>query len=183
MRAWKPKIPTVSGSAFQRVLILLYILDIVTMCSPSVVVAASQDSAFRTVYLASSRDVVPARGRTSRRYWTRPAVTRNGSRRLFPDSLVTMVSIERLKKHSSFRPSFKRKEISVAVASSGGSVCVDLSAGGNTNQHIERDRQGSSIGCIRIGIIGDLRSINRSERGIAKKKFLQSVEKRLCLSK
>ena len=55
------------------------------------------------------------------------------------DSLVTMVPIERLKKHSSFRLSFKRKETS--VASSGGS-----SAGGNKN-HIGGDGR-SSLGCI-----------------------------------
>ena len=42
----------------------------------------SQDSAIRTVCWASSRDVAPARGRTSRRRWTRPALTRNCSRRL-----------------------------------------------------------------------------------------------------
>lgn len=51
-----------------------------------------------------------------------------------------MVPIERLKKHSSFRLSFKRKETSVASAGS--------SAGGNKN-HISDGR--SSLGCIASG--------------------------------
>ncbi len=44
------------------------------------------------------------------------------------DSLVAMMPIERLKKHSSFRLSFKRKDPGVVTSS------VVVSAGGNTNQ-------------------------------------------------
>ena len=44
------------------------------------------------------------------------------------DSLVAMMPIERLKKHSSFRLSFKRKDPSVVTSN------VVISAGGNTNQ-------------------------------------------------
>lgn len=54
-----------------------------------------------------------------------PSSSSNDQRR---DSLVAMMPIERLKKHSSFRLSFKRKDPGVVTSN------VVISAGGNANQ-------------------------------------------------
>lgn len=88
---------------------------------------------------------------------TQPPLDTTGSNEELPtcsssserrDSLVSMVPIERLKKHSSFRLSFKRKEAPSSIG-----------AGSNSN-HIAAGR--SSLGCISASSVGNNNSNSAS---------------------
>jgi len=70
------------------------------------------------------------------------------------DSLVAMMPIERLKKHSSFRLSFKRKDPGVVTSN------VVISAGGNANQIGPSNRSSLTASSNTISVVGSNSSNN-----------------------